>query len=175
MEYLWLYIIVGFIIIVAVLLPTSKKVVNESAKRKEYDYARRDYIMTQAEMNLFRRLEKVAADRYYIFPQVHLSSLLNHTVKGQNWKAALSAIQRKSVDFALVDKVTLKTTYAVELDDSTHDRPDRQERDGRVEQYLQDAGIPLVRLRNVDKLSDIEIENCFRLANEQPSGQVVGR
>jgi len=167
MEYLWLYITVGFIIVVAVLLPTSKKVVNESAKRKEYDYARRAYIMTQAEMNLFRRLEKVAADRYYIFPQVHLSSLLNHTVKGQNWKAALSAIQRKSVDFALVDKITLKTAYAVELDDSTHDRPDRQERDGRVEQYLQDAGIPLVRLRNTSAMSDEDIENAFRATNNK--------
>ena len=165
MEYLWLYITVGFIIVVAVLLPTSKKVVNESAKRKEYDYARRAYIMTQAEMNLFRRLEKVAADRYYIFPQVHLSSLLNHTVKGQNWRAALSAIQRKSVDFALIDKQTLKTAYAVELDDSTHDRPDRQERDGRVEQYLQDAGIPLVRLRNISAMSDDDIENVFRDAH----------
>ena len=134
---------------------------DENAKRKEYEFTRRDYIMTPAEMSLFRRLEKIAGDRYYVFPQIHLSSLLDHTVKGQNWEHALSTIQRKSIDYALVDKVSLKTIYAVELDDSTHDRPDRKERDVKVEQYLLDAGIPLVRFRDIDQLSDDDIRQSF--------------
>ncbi len=99
---------------------------------QKYHYARRNYIMTAAERELFRRLEVICGSRYYIFPQIHLSSLLNHTVYRQDWRAALSAIQRKSVDFVLADKTTLETKYAVELDDSTHDTPERQIRDDKV-------------------------------------------
>ena len=164
-NYIGLYVFVGIIVLVAALIPSRKNVKKEVQPVQSYSYTRRNFIMTQAESSLFQRLWRIAGDRYFIFPQVHLSSLLDHKVKGQDWRAALSAIQRKSVDFALVDKTTFKTTYAVELDDSTHDAPDRQERDGKVEQYLQIANIPLVRLRNADRLSDEEIENLFREAN----------
>lgn len=37
---------------------------------------------------------------------------------------------------------------AIELDDSTHDLPERRERDIEVERILQNAGVPLLRIRN---------------------------
>ena len=168
-NYLWLAIAV-LVIIVGIFLMTKRKDAEEIHERRIYAYLRRDYIMSEAESHLFRRLEQIAQDRYYIFPQVHLSSLLDNTVKGQNWKGALSAIQRKSVDFALVDKATLVTRYAVELDDSTHDKPDRQIRDSKVEQYLNSVGIPLVRLRNVQSMTDGDIDAEFIKAR---TGQAV--
>lgn len=134
--------------------------------KPKYYYARRNFIMSQSEARLFRRLEVLCGDRYYIFPQVHLSSLLDHKAYKQDWRAALAAIQRKSVDFALVDKATLETRYAVELDDSTHDMPDRQLRDGKVEAYLSSVRIPLVRLRNVESMTDDEIGAEFEKVHE---------
>ena len=167
-KYLWLIILVIIIVALAIFLP-SRRTANkdEASTKRSYDYLRKDSVMTEAEASLFRRLERIATDRYYVFPQVHLSSLLDEKVKGQSWKGALSAIQRKSVDFVLVDKESLKTAYAVELDDSTHDQPDRVERDGKVEQYFLNAGIPLVRLRGVNSMSDEDIENAFRSINAQ--------
>lgn len=166
-KYIWLYIVIGIVVVVT-LLKARGLVSNEGKKRREYNFVRRDYIMTPAEAKLFRRLETIAGDRYYAFPQVHLSSLLDHRVRnGQSWKGALSKIQRKSVDFVLVDKVGLKTMYAVELDDRTHDRPDRQERDDMVARCLLDADIPLVRLRKIDAMSDDDIESAFRSAHNR--------
>lgn len=119
-----------------------------------YIYSRKLYIMTRSEAFCFRKLEEASSQHYYVFPQVHLSSLLNHAVKGQNWKGALSKIQRKSVDFVLVDKSSLQTAFAIELDDTSHLKPDRQERDTFVNEVIRAAGIPLVRLRH-NEISDI--------------------
>lgn len=56
-----------------------------------------------------------------------------------------SLIDRKDVDFLLCDPTTMKPRCGIELDDSSHARRDRQERDGFVDAVFQVAGLPLVR------------------------------
>lgn len=169
----WLIVIAAIVAVIAALV--ARRSSPERAREKHpYTYARRDYIMTAHEATLFRRLETIVRGRYYVFPQVHLSSLLDHRVKGQDWRAALSTIQRKSVDFVLVDMTSLKTAYVVELDDTTHDQSDRQQRDEMVAPLLLDADMPLVRLRDIDRLSDEDIENAFRDAHAR-NEQTVAR
>lgn len=85
---------------------------------------------------------------YHVFAQVHLPTLLDHKIKGQDWRAALAHINQKSVDFVLCDKAYISAKLAIELDDKSHERPDRQERDQVVERILKDAGVPLLRLEN---------------------------
>lgn len=130
-------------------------------KKTEYKYQAKQYFMTKSENDFFHILNNVAGDRYYIFPQAHLSEILDEKIKGQNWKAALKHINQKSVDYVLCDKQTLKIAYAVELDDYTHNYPNRQERDREVERMFQSAGIPLVRFSNYKTLSEEEITKKF--------------
>jgi hypothetical protein len=82
-----------------------------------YKYTRKDHIMTAPEDIFFKMLQETAGDRYFVFPQVHLSAILDYKVPGQNWKPAFRHINGKSVDFVLCDKTSLKPMYAVELDD----------------------------------------------------------
>lgn len=98
-----------------------------------------------------------------------MSSLLKHDVNnGQDWRAALSKIQRKSVDFVLVDKETLETKYAIELDDRTHDSSiSRMERDELVNEILFNTGIPLARLRNISSLTDEEMKSKIISAKQK--------
>lgn len=117
--------------------------------------------MTKSESDFFRLLNNVAGDKYFIFPQTHLSAILDEKVKGQNWKAAFRHINGKSVDYVLCDKQTLKPVYAVELDDYTHNYSNRQERDREVERMLQCAGIPLVRFSDVNNLDEEVIAKRF--------------
>ena len=102
---------------------------------------------------------------YYIFPQVKLDKFLDEHNKGQKWAAALRHINQKSVDFLLCDKVYLNPKLAIELDDSTHDRPDRIERDGEVERILSDAHFPLLRLKHSDYSSAEVIKLKIRESN----------
>lgn len=112
--------------------------------------------MTQTEAEFFVRLNQVVEERYFVFPQVHLSALLDHRVKGQDWRYAFRHINGKSVDFVLCDKQTLRPTYAIELDDKTHERNDRKKRDNEVERIFEEADLPLVRFASKD-VSESEI------------------
>ena len=129
-------------------------------KISAYKYNRKKYIMTYNESSFFRRLNNIFGEEYFVFPQVHLSSLLDHQIKnGQNWKAALAKVQRKSVDYVLVDKQSLITLCAIELDDRSHDIDwSRVNRDDLVNEIFEDTGIPLVRFRFVNSISDVEIQ-----------------
>lgn len=69
-------------------------------------------------------------------------------MRGQNWRAALAHINRKSVDFVLCDKAYLSPKLAIELDDKSHGVLDRQDRDREVERILREAHVPLLRLEN---------------------------
>lgn len=130
-------------------------------KKTQYNYQTKQYLMTKSENDFFRMLNSVAGDRYFIFPQVHLSAILDEKIKGQNWKAAFKHINGKSVDYVLCDKQTLKPVYAVELDDDTHTYKNRQERDQEIERIFQGAGVPLVRFSNYKSLTEDEIYRRF--------------
>ena len=106
--------------------------------------------MTRTEADFFMKLERAVSERYYVFPQVHLSAILDHKIKGQEWQYAFRHINGKSVDFVLCDRETLRPFYAIELDDYTHAAKDRKKRDSEVERIFKAANLPLVRFANKD-------------------------
>ncbi|MEK7650470.1 MAG: DUF2726 domain-containing protein [Patescibacteria group bacterium] len=113
-----------------------------------YKYKRKDFFLSRAEHHFYDALVSAVGNQYYIFAQVHLPTILEHKLKGQNWQGALAHVNRKSVDFVLCDKAYISPKLAIELDDRSHERLDRQERDNRVEQILREAGLPLLRVEN---------------------------
>lgn len=156
-----IFILLGLILFVAILL---KSVGTSSEKRKVfkdnvYRYTRKDSLMTRAETEFFWKLNQVVQDRYFVFPQVHLSAVLDHHVDGQEWKYAFRHINGKSVDYVLCDRTTLRPTYAIELDDYTHDKIDRKKRDAEVERIFEEAKFPLVRFKSYKDLSEQNIVN----------------
>lgn len=171
------YVIVGLVIIAIVLLKLVTS--NFSTKRKVfkdnmYSYTAKSLIMTRTESEFFLKLDHVVSERYRVFPQVHLSALLDHKVKGQDWKFAFRHINGKSVDFVLCDKETLRPTYAIELDDLTHEQSDRRKRDLEVERIFEEANLPLVRFKN-KSVSETEIIQALSNARKlsESNGQRV--
>lgn len=154
-----IYVILSLVIVAIILLKVV--VSNASSKRKVfkdnvYNYSAKNLLMTRTEAEFFTKLDRVVAERYYVFPQVHLSALLDHKIKGQDWRFAFRHINGKSVDFVLCDRITLRPTYAIELDDLTHEKSDRRKRDIEVERIFKEANLPLVRFKNKD-VSESEI------------------
>lgn len=154
-----LYLLIGLIIIVIILArivfahsSNTKKVF----KNNTYSYSAKSLIMTRTEAEFFVRLNHIAEERYFVFPQVHLSALLYYSGREQNRLYAFRHINGKSVDFVLCDKQTLRPTYAIELDDKTHESKERRVRDAEVERIFEEADLPLVRFTNKN-VSDQEI------------------
>lgn len=136
----------------------SEKVEKEKPK---YKYKQKDFLITRAEHEFFDILIEILSDQYHVFTQVHLPTILEHKVVGQNWKGAFSHINGKSVDFVICDKTYIKPLLAIELDDNSHERPDRIERDSEVERMLQDAGMPLLRIQNKCSFNKEEIKSLI--------------
>lgn len=99
------------------------------------------------------------AENIYVFPQVHLITLLDHKIKGQSWRGAFRHIDEKSVDFVICDKNYIKPLLAIELDDRTHSYESRMLRDEEVNHILQDAQLPLLRFENHGNFKKDDIKN----------------
>lgn len=154
-----LYILAGIVIILVIALAILKAVVERGEEREKpkYSYTRKQFFLTRAEHECYDALIAAVGDKYHVFAQVHLPTILDNKVKGQDWRAALAHINRKSVDFVLCDKAYISPKLAIELDDKSHERPDRQERDREVERILSDAGVPLLRLENKGRFDPQEL------------------
>jgi hypothetical protein len=98
--------------------------------------------MTSPEQVLYFRLLQ-ALPAHIVLAQVQLSRFLGVT-KGQPSRPWLNRIDRLSVDFLVLDK-DASVVAAIELDDKSHERPDRREADSRKDRALAAAGVPLLR------------------------------
>lgn len=132
-----------------------------ASKKSLFYYVRKDLLMTPVENEFFHTLTEVAGDRYYVFPQIHLSALFTNKTVGKYYKLGFQRINRWSVDYVLCDKTTLKPVYAVELDDPSHSKSSRQLRDAAVEQLFKDMNMPLIRFRDYRSLTKEQITQRF--------------
>lgn len=149
----WLLVGVLVVFIVFVVLK------NTSGKKpsSKYSYTKKKFLISRAEHEFYVALVEAVGGEFYIFAQVHLPTLLDHKVKGQNWQGAFSHINRKSVDFVLCDKSYISPILAIELDDKSHLSEDRQQRDGEIERILSEAGMPLLRIENHGSFSSSDL------------------
>lgn len=105
----------------------------------------RDDFLSAAEYSFYRVLLSAVGNRAAICPKVNLADLFFVARPNAN-QGLRNRIDRKHVDFLLCDPATMKPRCGIELDDSSHARRDRQDRDEFVDQVFQAAGLPLVRV-----------------------------
>jgi hypothetical protein len=110
-------------------------------------YRKAPALLTAAERSFFGALEQAVNGKFRIMVKVRLADVLRPE-KGLDRSAytgALNRISRKHLDFVLCDPATLVIRAVVELDDGSHQRAARKERDRFLESALESAGIPLHR------------------------------
>lgn len=142
------------VLLLVIIVVIAVQLINKNAKRSSkspviYRYGRKDFFMSRAEHEFFDVLIEAVGSNYYVFPQVHLSAILEHRIKnGQDWKAAFRHINGKSVDFVICDKAYIKPLLAIELDGRSHDIEAVRQRDADVEHIFEGADIKLLRFAN---------------------------
>jgi hypothetical protein len=146
-QYWWIILLV----LALVVLQSAKGSRNKRTPSKDSDdlpYVLRRYLMSKAERSFFGVLEQVTdSSKYYIFPQVSLDKLVTVEKNTGSYQTYHNKVDRKSVDFVLFDRSAISPVLAIELDDSSHDREDRQERDVFVDGVLAKAGLHLLHVR----------------------------
>ena len=109
-------------------------------------YRRKDFLLSRAERSFFGVLQQVVADQYLVFAMVRLADLVYIARGTEKRQSHFNRIQSKHIDSVLCDKNAVRPLLAIELDDSSHKRNDRRDRDSFVDSALQAAGLPLLRV-----------------------------
>lgn len=104
-------------------------------------YARRN-IMTATELIVYDQLLDALPD-YMIFPQVQASRVLE-IPKSKETYYWFNFVSRLSYDF-VVCRLDGTPLAAIEIDDTTHQLPERQEADNRKNKATEAAGVAIIR------------------------------
>jgi hypothetical protein len=124
-------------------------------------YKLRDDFLSPAEASFFRLLKNAAQDDYLVFPKVALKDIFFVSRPNENM-AYYNKIDRKHVDFLLCDSASLKPVMGIELDDASHQRQDRIERDELVDKVFEQAGLPLRRAPARTAYTQQELEDLIQ-------------
>jgi predicted RNA-binding Zn-ribbon protein involved in translation (DUF1610 family) len=124
----------------------SEKDENASGKI-EYPYFVRDDFLTPAELSFYLVLKTIVSEWALICTKVSLGDLF-YVKSSDNgkYRTYTNKIDRKHIDYLLCDPKTVRPLVGIELDDKSHLRKDRQERDEFVEKVFSAAKLPLVRV-----------------------------
>lgn len=102
------------------------------------NYRLKDEFITETEFKFYKALKKVAYElKLNLFTQVALNRILVVNNR-RNQQQLRNRIDKKSIDFVLYDEKTKKIIVCIELDDSSHKRTDRKQRDEFLDDMLKD-------------------------------------
>lgn len=141
--------LVVFAGVTIVLLALKAKLAGGSESSGPGDvYALREAILTKAERSFLGALEQALPDGVGLLAKVRLGDIFQPR-KGLNPSERTKAgnrINSKHVDFLLVRTSDLVAVASVELDDKSHQRSARQQRDEFVDEVFRSCGLPLLHV-----------------------------
>jgi hypothetical protein len=120
-------------------------------------YFRCPFLLSKAEKYFYNVLREVFSS-YTVLPKVPLADLVKADQRHPNWQS--NRISSKHIDFIICDAL-LCPLVAVELDDPSHEGPDRQDGDALVDQILTDASLQIVHVPRQKRYLHNEIRQLF--------------
>lgn len=164
-----IYIALVILAIDVVLFILSKKNKKEPVEQTDskFDYSKgykSKWLFSYNEKDAYNKIKEVTDPLgLYVFAKVRLFDLVEPKHNIEKRQGHIFKIQAKHVDFVLCD-AKLVARMVIELDDTSHDAPDREERDNFVDAVLTDCGYKVLHIRGVEpeKLKS-ELESVFRL------------
>ena len=134
---------------------------------KTYSYSPRK-LFTASEFAFFKALEPYATkNSLLIFPKIRIADIAqtNEIYKSREWQIAFNQISQKHVDFILCEKDSLKIKYIIELDDPSHNLPERQNRDTFVDNVMEQCGYKIFHVRTGEQFNFSMLQNMTQNAN----------
>ena len=121
----------SFILLVLIL----KFIVNRKKKPK---YFKKQSLLTATEVKYLQVLNAIIGENYLIYPQINLASVIEKK-GGSGFRTELF----RNADFGIFN-YDFTPILLIEINDNTHFRADRAERDEKVLEICKSAKLPLV-------------------------------
>jgi len=114
-------------------------------------------LLTFNEQRIYEDLEPIA-NKYNlkVIAKTRMADLVN-VVEGldsKNWAFYFGKIKSKHIDFALCESQSLQPILLIEVDDSSHYKTNRRERDFFIETVYKQTGYNLLRITNSFNLEE---------------------
>lgn len=139
------YILI-FVIIVLILERIINKKDKENIEDKEITnysslYSKKEYLLTSQELKFYKLLKSIT-EKYNL--NISCQTSLYSIIQAKEIKD-FNKIKSKSIDFVITD-VNSKIKFCIELDDKTHIKDNRQERDKFIDELFKQLDIKLIRI-----------------------------
>lgn len=138
-----LFLLLLAIVVLAIIAKALINLITGKQPSNAFPYSKKESVMTPSEQKYFRKLEQQYGQTHYIFCQVALDRIIN-TTDQKHFYTYWNKINKKSIDFVLVDKQTLQTVKLIELNDYTHKLAKRKERDEYLRKVCEASRVDLV-------------------------------
>lgn len=119
---------------------------------KKIDFAsayQAKYLLTKNEWHEYKKLQQYADTKGWIVcPKVRVLDIIEPRKGHKEYITLLNKIQSKHIDFILCDK-NLHIKAIIELDDNSHDKADRKERDEFLRVVLESVGYKVIHTRGI--------------------------
>ena len=132
----------GCLALVAKLLGVSPK----ERGSKPLPYGKWDHFLSAAEISFYHVLRNTLGDDLQLLCKVRMGDLFYVKRPNEN-RPARNRIDRKHIDFVICQSDTMEPLLGIELDDKSHQRPDRAKRDSFVDAVFKVAGLPILHIK----------------------------
>ena len=158
-------VIVLLALMVVAAIGAKAKASSARAATNALPYRLRPFL-TAAELRFFHVLKLAMNDNARICPKVRLADIFNVVGPTEGQVGHRNRISQKHVDFLLCDPATMVPMCAVELDDSSHRRRKRRERDHFVDEVFRQCGLTLVHIQTAAKYDAAKLREKIPLADD---------
>ena len=152
-----IFLAVLFIIILVGILLFQRDPISGAYKPKKT-------LLTKAETNFYRHLLGAISGRCIVFCTVRVADVVEvsfpQSKDRSKWQTLFNQISSKHFDYVLVDD-DMNILCAIELNDKSHDRKERQERDAFLRKVMKSADIPLLEIKAARKYNIPELRGVI--------------
>lgn len=174
------WVVIAIVIALAVFFLTAKQKQRPSADEdgpgaaSDFPYLKQSSLFTPAERSFCGVLDQVSGNDFRVFGKVRVADVvavlpgLTNSARAK----AFNLISAKHFDFVLCSPGDLSVLCVIELNDASHQKKDRQDRDAFLERVCNAAKLPLitfdakraysaaeVKEQIVEKLADVSLQS----------------
>jgi hypothetical protein len=159
-------LLIGAAVVIAILKLVLAKRDQGKATLPSFPYVPR-LVLSRNEQPLYHWLTKTLSQRYAIFAKVRLADVIDVARGTEAYKSHWNRINAKHVDFLLCDPKSFVPVAAVELQDASHNRADRKDRDVFVRDALAAAEVKLIEVPSLTNFNAADF--LAQLQNAAPA------
>jgi hypothetical protein len=140
----------------------AAKLRQPSAFEDRFPYTKNEALFSPAERSFLGVLQQATGNEFSVFGKVCIADVVSvrSMLDRGAWRRAFNRISAKHFDYVICSRTDLSVVCAVELDDKSHQKTKRQERDSFVSDLCRAVSLPLLQIpaQRAYSISEIQLK-----------------